>query len=194
MKNPVVLLTGAGRPAGRAIAASLAASGATIAAADINPLGLDACLAAVTAAGGQGKDYPFDATKRLPVVALVQRVLDDWGRIDVLINAAEAAPTQSLFLLDEWDFHRALDVNLAGPFLLIQRVGQVMQEQGGGLIVNLGAAPALGAVAYRVGKAALAALTDAAAQELAGAGIQVIAVAQGEDMLEQIAVRVAQLP
>jgi NAD(P)-dependent dehydrogenase (short-subunit alcohol dehydrogenase family) len=168
------------------IAEALAKRGAIIAAVDLNPLGLEACLQRVTAAGGQGKAYPCDATKRLPVVALVQAVLDDWGRIDVLINAAEAAPTATLFDLDEWDFHRALDVNLAGPFLLMQQVGQVMKEQGSGLIINMGETAATGGLAYRVGKAALRALSEAASQELAASGIGVLWVAQGDSVADQL--------
>jgi NAD(P)-dependent dehydrogenase (short-subunit alcohol dehydrogenase family) len=191
MNSPIILITGAGRPAGQNLAEALAGRGAIIAAVDINPLGLDACLERVKSAGGKGKDYAFDATKRLPVVALVQSVLDDWGRIDVLINASEADPQATLFTLDEWDFHRALDVNLAGPFLLMQRVGQVMKEQGRGLIINVGAGPDAGALAYRVGKAALAALTEAVVQELAGSGIQVLWVEAGDELTEKVTQAVA---
>lgn len=193
MNKPIILLTGAGRPTGQAIAAALAAHGAIIAAVDVNPLGLEACLKAVTAAGGQAKDYVFDATKRLPVVGLVQSVIDDWGRIDVLINAAEVDPKDSFLLLDEWDFHRALEVNVAGPFLLIQRVGQVMREQERGLIINLGIDSAAKGLAYQVGKAALLSLTQAAAQELSPFGIQVLWVEQGEKMLKKISAQVAGL-
>jgi NAD(P)-dependent dehydrogenase (short-subunit alcohol dehydrogenase family) len=191
MNHPIILLTGAGRPNIQNLAEALAARGAIIAAVDVNPLGLDACLEKVSAAGGQGKAYLFDATKRLPVVALVQNVLDDWGQVDVLINAAEAAPQASLLSLDEWDFHRALDVNLAGPFLLMQRVGQLMKEQGKGLIINIGGGQNAGALAHRIGKAALAALTEATTQELAGYGIQVLWVEAGKRMIAEVTQGVA---
>ena len=113
----------------------MASRGAVIAAVDINPLGLDETVAAILAAGGRVKDYLFDTAKRLPVVALVDEVLDDWGRIDILILAAEVHPSDPILTMDEWDFHRTLDVNLAGPFFLMQRVAQAMKNQGGGVIV-----------------------------------------------------------
>lgn len=193
--NKLILLTGAGSSVGQFIAENLAARGAVIAAVDINPLGLDECLARVAAVNGQAKAYPFDIAKRLPVVALVKNILDDWGRIDVLINAAEVSPRDSLLTLDEWDFHRTLDVNLAGPFLLIQQVSHAMKEEGGGVIINLGNAPATSetpaeasnkAVAYQISKAALATLTKVAAQELAKENIRILWLEQGDEMMTKI--------
>jgi NAD(P)-dependent dehydrogenase (short-subunit alcohol dehydrogenase family) len=84
---------------------------------------------------GSTKDYVHDTAKRPPIVALVDEVLDDWGRIDILICAQVVCPGDTILSMDEWDFHRTLDVNLAGPFFLMQRVAQVMKDQGGGLMV-----------------------------------------------------------
>ena len=184
------LITGAGGGMGRQLAEQLASRGAVIAAVDINPLGLDETVATILAAGGRVKDYLFDTAKRLPVVALVDEVLDDLGRIDILILAAEVHPSDPILTMDEWDFHRTLDVNLAGPFFLMQRVAQAMKLQGGGVIVVVGGEdarrgkptclplppqPKEGA-AYLASQAALAALTQAAAQEFKAYNIQVMGI------------------
>jgi NAD(P)-dependent dehydrogenase (short-subunit alcohol dehydrogenase family) len=139
------------------------------------------------------KDYIFDTAKRLPVVALVDEIIDDWGRIDILILAAEVHPTDPVLTMDEWDFHRTLDVNLAGPFFLMQRVAQVMIKQGGGMIVVVGGCGSRGrpspggeemslqpageeGAAYLASQAALSALTQAAAREFAAYNIQVMGI------------------
>ena len=62
---------------------------------------------------------------------------DDFSHIDILINHASVEPHFSLLDMDEWDWHRVLDVNLTGAFLVTQSVGRMMREQGGGVIVNL---------------------------------------------------------
>jgi NAD(P)-dependent dehydrogenase (short-subunit alcohol dehydrogenase family) len=197
MKNftdKIVLITGAGSGTGRSLAQELASRGAVIAAVDINPLGLDETVVTILAAGGRVKDYLFDTAKRLPAVALVDEVLDDWGRIDILINAAEVHPTDPILTMDEWDFHRTLDMNLAGPFFLMQRVAQVMKNQGGslgtsgsletsrpletsgGVIVVVGGGAAGEGAAYLASQAALAALTQTAAQEFKAYNIQVMGI------------------
>ena len=199
-KDKIILITGAGSGTGRSLAEELASRGAVIAAVDINPLGLDEAVAAIRLAGGRVKDYIFDTAKRLPVVALVDEVLDDWRRIDILILAAEVYPTDPILTMDEWDFHRTLDVNLAGPFFLMQRCAQVMKDQvGGGMIVVVGGGarrgrsvglpesgvsegkgshaglPQAGA-AYLASQAALSALTQAAAQEFKAYNIRVMGI------------------
>jgi len=184
--DKIILITGAGGGVGRQLAEQLAARGALIAAVDINPLGLDETVASILTAGGRIKDYVADTAKRLPVVALVDEVLDYWGRIDILILAAEVHPSDPILTMDEWDFHRTLDVNLAGPFFLMQRVAQAMKNQEGGIIVVVGGSvrrdkpiclPSSDeGAAYLASQAALAALTQAAAQEFKAYNIQVMGI------------------
>ncbi|MCU0484726.1 MAG: SDR family oxidoreductase [Anaerolineales bacterium] len=179
--DQVVLITGAGRGLGRALAAAFAAQGANIAAVDLNPIGIEQTLAEVKAAGGLGSEYIFDVAKRLPVQALLDQVLEDWGRVDILINNAAVEPVAAILDMDEWDWHRTLDVNLSGAFFTIQHAGRAMRAQGRGVIINMGASEAYVSgrphrIAYAASKAGLTGLTRYAARELAPYHIRVLAV------------------
>ncbi len=174
LRDKIILITGAGGETGRSLAIELTARGAIIAAVDINPLGLDETEQRILAAGGRVKTYAFDTAKRLPILGLVDEVLDDWGRVDVLVLAAEVCPADPILTMDEWDFHRTLDVNLAGPFFLMQRVAQVMIQQGGGYIVYAMGAVSAGGAAYKASLAGLQAVMDAAVEELNGYNITVM--------------------
>jgi NAD(P)-dependent dehydrogenase (short-subunit alcohol dehydrogenase family) len=98
------------------------------------------------------------------------------------------APHTPLLDLDEWDWHRTLDVNLTGAFLVLQSAGRVMRAQGGGIIVNLvpGPGSANEAGAYAASMAGLRVLTLAAARELAPFGVRVHAVELGENVVEEV--------
>lgn len=175
------MITGAGRGIGRALAVAFARQGARIAANDLNPIGIEQTLAEVEAVGGQGQAYIFDVAKRMPVQALLDQVLEDWGGVDILINNAAVEPVAAILDMDEWDWHRTLDVNLGGAFFAIQHTGRAMRAQGGGVIVNLGAAEFYLAsrphrAAYAASKAGLVGLTQYAARELAPYHIRVLAV------------------
>jgi NAD(P)-dependent dehydrogenase (short-subunit alcohol dehydrogenase family) len=177
LADKVILITGAGSGLGRALAEACAAQGAIVAAHDVTPINLDETLARIAAAGGRARDYVFDIAKRMPVQALITQVLDDWGRIDGLINAIRVAPHDSILDMDEWDWRRTLDTNLSGPFFAMQIAGRAMQAQGGGVIVNMVSPGEAGQpddyAAHAASQAGLQALTRSAASELAAFNIQV---------------------
>ncbi len=127
------------------------------------------------ASGGQAKAYVEDIAKKMPIQTLLNSVVDDFGRIDILVNCAEVEPQKTVLEMDDWDWQRTLDVNLSGPFLLTQSVGRIMKEKGGGVIVHVGerAKGPESRAAYFASKAALAALSALAAYELSEFGIRV---------------------
>jgi NAD(P)-dependent dehydrogenase (short-subunit alcohol dehydrogenase family) len=182
--NPlVVLVTGAAKGAGCQVAEDFAASGAWVAMNDIAPNNLDALVEQWTKRGYRVRAYVEDVAKKLSAQALINQVLDDWGRIDVLVNHAVVEPTTPLLDMDEWDWHRTMEVNLTGTFLMMQSVGRVMRDQGKGVIINLlslgGRTGSLNRAAYVTSQMGIIGLTRQAARELYGYGVRVHAVGQG---------------
>lgn len=182
-KDKVVLVTGAGRGAGRAVAEAFAAGGARVAANDISPVNVEEVVAHIHARGGQALAVIEDVAKKISVQVMINEVIEAWERIDILVNCANVEPHVELLDLDEWDWHRSLDVNLTGPFLLMQSVGRVMRAQGGGVMVNVvaiaGRENMPDRTAYVAGKIGLAGLTRQAARELIRHNLRVHAVCTG---------------
>jgi NAD(P)-dependent dehydrogenase (short-subunit alcohol dehydrogenase family) len=177
------------------LAESLAAQGAVIGANDISPVNVEEVVERILQQGGRAKAYIEDVAKKVGAQHLIKQVEDDFGRIDILINHASVEPHTPLLDMDEWDWHRVLDVNLTGAFLMTQSVGRVMRAQGRGVIINLigmNHAPAkteTGA-AFVASMSGLEGLSRQAARELSPAGIQVHAVATGSD---QVLARIMEL-
>jgi 3-oxoacyl-[acyl-carrier protein] reductase len=184
-QDKVVLITGAGRGNGRMLAEAFAAHGASLAVNDISPQNVESLAAELNARGYTAKAYVDDMVKKVAVQALVNQVEDDFGHIDVLINHAAVEPRTPLLDMDEWDWHRTIDVNLTSPFLAIQSVGRVMRASGGGTIINLLSLPSETVAGDRAAYAAslfgLVGLTRQAARELFGYGIRVHALGRGLD-------------
>jgi 3-oxoacyl-[acyl-carrier protein] reductase len=173
----VVLITGAGKGSGRRLAVAFARQGATVAANDISPINVDELVADIIAQGGKAKAYVDDVAKKVGAQALVKQVEDDFGRIDILVNHAAVEPRSPLLDMDEWDWHRVLDVNLTGAFLMTQSVGRVMRAQGEGVIINLITEAGRDAgplrAAFFASMAGLETFSQQAAGELAPFGIRV---------------------
>ncbi len=188
LKDKVVLITGAGKGSGRLLAESFAKRGATLAANDISPINVEEVVDHIVAKGGRARAYIDDVAKKVGAQNIVKQVEDDFGRIDILINHAAVEPHVPLLDMDEWDWHRVLDVNLTGAFLMTQSAGRVMRAQGSGVIINLihGAAGAIALVtesardkneaAFVASMCGLDEFTRQAARELNPSGILVFAV------------------
>jgi 3-oxoacyl-[acyl-carrier protein] reductase len=177
-KDKVVLITGAGRGVGRALALGFAREGAIVAANDLTPANLDKTLETIKVTGGNARSYLADVAKSMPVRSMIKQIQDDWGTLDVVVNNAAVAPRAPILEMDEWDWQRTLDVNLSGPFWLAQAAGQAMEALGEGVMLNLIAQPdwLLGLhqqAAYLATQYGLIGLTLAIARELAPLHVRV---------------------
>ena len=189
IKDKVFLITGAGKGSGKLLAKAFAEHGAVIAANDISPINVDEVVAEINQNGGQAKAYIEDVAKKMGVQNLINQVEDDWGHIDVLINHASVRPQMELLKMDEWDWHRVLDVNMTGIFLMTQSVGRVMREQGSGVIINLitKEQPSVkGEAAFVASMNGMIGFTAQAAHELNPLGIQVHAVETGDGIVKRV--------
>jgi len=176
LDNQLAFVLGAGRGDGRAAALALAEAGAFVACFDFSPMHAEQTVQEIIARGGRAKAYGGDVVKKIAFQTTLNAVTDDWGReaVDILVSAVDVAPTAHLLRLDEWDWHRALDSNLTLPFLATQTVGRIMQAQGGGVMVFLGAQPDQpDSAVYQAGKAGLLALVRHAARVLEPSHIRV---------------------
>jgi NAD(P)-dependent dehydrogenase (short-subunit alcohol dehydrogenase family) len=177
----VVLISGAGQGLGRRAALALAREGADLALNDLTPIHLDDTVTEVRALGCHVKSYLEDVAKRMPVQLLADQVLEDWGKVDVIVLAASVRPADPITTMDEWDWHRTVDVNLTAPFLVMQALAPAMHAAGGGAIVTIGPVrhqtqDTWRLPAYAASKAGLLALTRAAAAEFAPQRIRVNAI------------------
>lgn len=184
-KGKVVLITGAGKGSGRKLAEAFARHGATVAANDISPNNVEEVVAKINAGGGSSRAYVEDVAKKVGAQALVKQVEDDFGCIDILVNHAAVEPRSPLLDMDEWDWHRVLDVNLTGAFLMTQSVGRVMRAGAGGVIINIvseaGRDGSTRRAAFFASMAGLESFSQQAASELAPYGIKVHVVKTDTD-------------
>ncbi len=193
LKDKVVLITGAGKGSGRILAQAFAKRGSLVAANDISPINVEEVVSQIVAKGGHAKAYIEDVAKKVGVQNIVNQVEDDFGRIDILINHAAVEPHVPLLDMDEWDWHRVLDVNLTGAFLMTQSVGRLMRAQGSGVIINLITGSTHDGnteAAFVASMNGLDGLTRQAAPELAPYGVQVYAIENiSEKIVEQVFAR-----
>jgi NAD(P)-dependent dehydrogenase (short-subunit alcohol dehydrogenase family) len=190
IKDKVVLITGAGKGAGRALAVAFAEQGAVVAVNDISPNNVEELVSEIAASGGNAKAFIEDIAKKVGVQSLVKGVEDEFGSVDILVNHAAVEPHAPLLNMDEWDWHRTLDVNLTGAFLMTQSVGRMMRVKGKGVILNIVAGTGEGlkknAGAYLSTKAGLAELSYQADQELGPLGIRVYAIENSSDIINEV--------
>jgi NAD(P)-dependent dehydrogenase (short-subunit alcohol dehydrogenase family) len=187
LKDRVILMIGAGRWPGPLLTLALASQGAVVAVNDLSPILLDPLCAAAQSLPGQVKAYIADATKGMPLRAMLEEVLEDWGRLDVLINNPRVIPNIPIIDMDEWDWQRTVDMNLNGPFLVTKLVFRSMVEEGQGTILNIvdttDALNQPGNGAYAASQTGFLAFSKAAAQELIAYNIRVYTLCPDRDLL-----------
>lgn len=187
-----VLITGAARGLGAAMARRLAGEGAVLALVDLDAAALEPVVSELTDAGARAHAYAANVAREEDVVALYERVAADLGGPDVSIANAgivrdgrlvkpEDGRVAGKLALDDWQ--AVIDVNLTGVFLCGREAAAKMVESGrGGCIVNISSiarAGNFGQTNYSAAKAGVASMTVVWAKELAKSGIRVNAIAPG---------------
>jgi 3-oxoacyl-[acyl-carrier protein] reductase len=186
LQGAVAVVTGATGGLGQRIARALAVQGAHVAGIyQTSKAQAEALVAEWSALGSRSAAFQADVTDAASIQPMVERILAEFGRIDILVNNAaynQLVPFKDLdgLTLELWE--RILRINTTGPFLCVKAVAPVMQRQKQGRIVNVtsvaGLAPSGSSIAYAVSKAALTHLTRCLAVAL-GPEIAVNAVAPG---------------
>jgi 2-deoxy-D-gluconate 3-dehydrogenase len=182
LDGQVALVTGGDKGLGQAMAVALAQAGADVAIVSRSGHN-DATRAAIEAAGRRALALTADLGRPDAAVAVVEQVAQALGRIDILVNNAGIIRRAAALETELADFQAVLDVNLISVWALAQAAGRRMLAQGHGKIINIASLLAFqGGIrvpAYTASKHAVAGLTKALANEWAGHGINVNAIAPG---------------
>jgi NAD(P)-dependent dehydrogenase (short-subunit alcohol dehydrogenase family) len=163
LKDRVAIITGAGAGIGRASSLLFAREGARIAAIDVTPEGIESLVEEIRADRGTAEAIVADVSQSSDVEAVVTRVLDRFGRIDILFNNAGIVPQGKIHQTSESEWDRTMAVNVKSIFLFCHHVAPLFEKQGGGVILNTSSATVLRNVpdraAYTASKGAVLALT-----------------------------------
>jgi 3-oxoacyl-[acyl-carrier protein] reductase len=184
LQGQVAIVTGASRGIGRSVALALAAEGANVV---VNyassSTAADQVVADITAMGSQAIALQADVSKADQVDALINAVMEKWGRVDVLVNNAGITRDTLLLRMKPEDWQAVIDLNLTGVFLCTRAVSKIMLKQRSGRIVNItsvaGQMGNPGQANYSAAKAGVIGFTKTVAKELASRGVTVNAVAPG---------------
>ena len=187
LDNKVAIVTGSGSPKGigRNIALTLAKQGASIVVADLNVEGIENTVKAVEETGSKALGMELNVTSKESVDAMIEKVLAEFGRIDILINNAGISQKVTVEDMTIEDMTKVFNVNVFGLFLCTQAVLKPMKEQKFGRIVSLSSVSAkrgggvFGGAHYSASKAAVLGFSKNLAREVATDGITVNCVAPG---------------
>lgn len=183
LQDKIVIITGAARGIGRGIAKAMAREGASIVVADIDPSPFEDVRADLEQFGGQVLLVPCDVRDYDDTTDLVDRTIEQFGRIDILVNNAGMSAGKTLMELSREEVVQVFNTNLIGPFFLTQKVVGVMIEKqiSGSILFTTSTHSQVTMLrpAYSSSKAALEMFIKDAALELAEYGIRVNGVAPG---------------
>jgi NAD(P)-dependent dehydrogenase (short-subunit alcohol dehydrogenase family) len=180
-----VLITGAGRGIGRALAVALGEAGAKVALVGRDSAAAEQTLAMIKKAGSDGVVVEADINTDEGVKKAVDTTVSELGSLDVLVNNAGYCIHKPSLEVTREDYDAVMGINMEALFFLSQAAAKVMQKQGGGNIINVGSISALivnrpqWQPVYNASKAAVHNLTKSFAAEWAPLGIRVNAIAPG---------------
>jgi 3-oxoacyl-[acyl-carrier protein] reductase len=179
----VAVVTGAGRGIGAATARLLAQAGAHVALVDRDAAGVTQTAEQIGVAGGEALPFTNDVTDAFAVERTFDRVAEEWGRLDVLVNNAGTLREAPLEDLTDDDFRDTLDVNLRAAMVCARAAVPHMLRQGRGRILSAASGStrlgSQGLTAYAAAKAGIVGMTRTWARELGPRGITANAVAPG---------------
>ncbi|GLW93507.1 2,3-dihydro-2,3-dihydroxybenzoate dehydrogenase [Actinokineospora globicatena] len=179
----IALVTGAGQGIGAAVAAALAAEGAAVAAVDLDPVRVEAVAAEHRTRGAEVRAYPADVSHGDAVDRVVERVENDLGPIDVLVNVAGVLRAGTVLKSTDDDWLSTFAVNSDGVFFVSRAVARRMVPRAAGVIVTVGSnaagVPRMEMAAYAASKAAATMFTRCLGLELAAHGIRCNVVSPG---------------
>ena len=192
LEDKVVIVTGAAKGIGAAIADACAREGARVAALDLDGPGADAVAAALRGRGADALALRADVTRAADIRAALDAVLARWDRVDVLVNNAGGfAVIRATEDIPESEWDAIVASNLTSVFLCVKAVLPVMKRQRYGRIVNLASVVGRGGAVrvtshYAAAKAGVIGLTRHLALEVGADGITVNAVAPGTTATERV--------
>jgi 3-oxoacyl-[acyl-carrier protein] reductase len=182
VKDRVAVVTGGAQGIGAAVAARLAAGGATVAVIDLNADSAAATAASIAETGAQALGLSADVSQRDQVEAAIGEVVARFGALHILVNNAGVLRDNLLFKMSDDDWTTVMDVHLRGAFLASQIAQQHMVEAHYGRIISMSSTSALGnrgQANYATAKAGLQGFTKTLAIELGPFGITANAIAPG---------------
>ena len=194
LKDKVILVTGAGRGIGQAMAEVFAANGAIVYANDVREGAVEAWAEAVNqTAEGEVRPLYFDISSEQEAKAAVMQVKKECGRIDGLVNNAGVEFNELIGMISRPNMEKMFTVNVYGAINMLQIVSRLMaRQESGGSIVNIASMTALrgnrGQLVYSATKGAVVSMTRSAAKELAEKNVRVNAIAPGltnTEMMQQ---------
>ena len=183
LQGRIAVVTGAAQGIGRAIAETLAAAGADIVVADLDPGRSQETVAAVEKLGRKALNVKVNVADSNETKSLVEQVIKAWGKIDILVNNAGITRDGLLLRMKDEDWNLVMQVNLNGTFNCTKAVLQPMTKQRYGRIVNIasivGVMGNAGQANYAASKAAVIGFTKTVGREYASRNVTVNAVAPG---------------
>lgn len=193
IEGKIALVTGGGRGLGKAICAALAKEGALVALTDLYSAGQTA--KEVESIGQQAMPFSADVVNESEVQSMVDKIIDEWGGIDILVNNVGGDHAYLLEDMPQSEWNWNMDINMKGLFNCTKIVSEVMKKRGGGKIVNISSLAGLrmtlyGSIAYSTAKAGVLGFTRHCAFELGPHKINVNAVCPGPTLTEVVKSRI----